>query len=162
MTNEICVVGKVHFDPADVSKKHERQSEWKRVAIVQFDGEDHLYYAWFIRRRYGLSLNRPLRGFHVTFVNDRSADMAVGAWDRVKSAWSGSKIEIRMSTDMRTNGEHWWLKITDPGKMSSIRAQLGLDPVPYFSYHATVGYANERNIVDSERIHRLILKGLIT
>ena len=78
MTRNLVIKGKIIFDPDNVTRKHNRQVDWKRVAMVKFDGEMAEYYAWFIERRYNLTLNRPLRGAHVTFVNDSIKEIRGG------------------------------------------------------------------------------------
>lgn len=160
MRNEIDIVGKVHFDPNDVSKKHERQSSWKSVATVLFPGDDHLFYAWLIKRRYGLALNKPLRGFHLTFVNDKTSLIWADQWEQMKSDWEWSKVEVTASIDVRTNGSHWWLKVTDPGVLRTLRERLGLSPDPYWNWHITIGHPNERNIEHSMHLHGMLSNGL--
>ncbi len=157
---ELSLTGRMHFDPPAATKKNEAQSSWKNVAVLLFPGDDHLYYAWLIHRRYGLRLNRPLRRFHVTFVNDRAAEMRPGEWDRTRAELEGMAATVRASVDVRTNGEHWWLRVTEASELSAVRVRLGLRPVPFWSFHASVGYASDRQLVDSERIHRMILSGM--
>jgi len=151
--------GKIVFEPLNYTSKHNKQASWKRIAMVTFDGEMAEYYAWFIERRYNLVLNRPLRGAHVSFINDSVKEINGGdkTWEEVKSRWDGKEIDIILNTDARTNGEHWWLKADSP-MFETIRKELGL-PDPYFNYHMTIGYANERNIEHSNYIHDLIKKG---
>jgi hypothetical protein len=158
MMTEIDLVGKVHFDPADVSKKHERQSSWKSVATVIFPGDDHLFYSWLIKRRYGLALNKPLRGFHLTFVNDKTS--MIRGWDDMRAKWEGTEVEVSASIDVRTNGSHWWLKVTDPGVLRTLREEMGLSPDPYWNWHITIGHPNERNIEHSMYLHRILSSGL--
>lgn len=167
MKDMIRISGKIYFDPEDKTNKHKNQATWKRVAMVLIDGDVSEYYAWFINRRYNLVLNRPLRGPHVTFVNDRASDMN-DKWDDVKNKWDGKEIEIVLSIDPRTDSDdekskgHWWLNVPEEHRIQlhSIRAELGLGR-PFFGLHMTIGYANEKNIYHSKYIHRLIKNGLI-
>ena len=74
--------GILEFDPVDVSKKHAQQSTWKKVAMVRFNDDTYLYYKWLLEQRFGLRipdtnvfewkgrLNNPVRGTHVTVIND--------------------------------------------------------------------------------------------
>ncbi len=64
------IKGKIVFDPINVTKKHNAQSAWKKVAIVKFDCDLYEYYSWFLKKRFNLFLNKPLRGTHLTFIND--------------------------------------------------------------------------------------------
>ena len=42
------------------------------------DGDVAEYYSWFVSKRYNLILNKPLRGAHVSFINDSLRDMMLG------------------------------------------------------------------------------------
>lgn len=150
--------GKIVFDVPNVTRKHNRQSDWKRIAMVMFEGDMAYYYAWFIERRYGIRLNHPIRGAHVTFVNDsiKGVDGGDVKWEEVRKKWDGKEIEVTLNLDARTNVEYWWL-ITSSESFNIIREELGIGE-PYFSYHMTIGFLNERNMEQSKYIHDLILK----
>lgn len=163
MKNEIRVTGKIKFDPIDVTTKHKKQASWKKVAYVEIDGELTKLYAWLINRRYNITLNPPLRGAHVTFINDALRDFTnVEAWDSVKAKYDGKIVDVVYSPDARTNGEHWWLVIPEEhrSELHDIRTEVGLGR-PNFGLHLTIGYANEKNIDHSNYIHNLLKKGLI-
>jgi len=156
--NILNITGRIVFDPDNVTRKHNRQADWKRVAMVMFEGDMAYYYAWFIERRYGIKLNHPIRGAHITFVNDSIREIKGGnkVWEEVRSKWDGKEIEVSLNLDARTNVEYWWLRASS-NSFDEIRTELGLGE-PYFSYHMTIGFPNERNIEQSEYIHNLILK----
>lgn len=169
----ISVTGKIVFNPEDKTKKHDRQSSWKKIAMVMFDGEMAEYYAWFIKKRFNLPLNKPLRGAHISFINDDINKLrengkltqgeAEAKWLYVKKEWDGKPITIDFNPSPRTNGEHWWLK-PEPVSceiLDEIRSELGLGK-PFFSYHLSLGYANEKFIDHSNYIHNLIKRGLIS
>ena len=157
--NIIFISGQILFNPDDKTKKHQKQNSWKRVAMVMFEGDITDYYAWFIRKRYSIVLNRPLRKAHVTFINDREGDTN-GKWEEVKKIWNGKTVEVGLNPDVRTNADFWWLNVQPNDTLDEIRHSLGLGD-PYFSYHLTVGYPNEKNIDQSRYIHDLIKKSLI-
>lgn len=167
----IKLKGTIVFDPKDVTRKHKKQAAWKKVAMVMFE-KDHQsqipqYYAWLIKKRYNLELNRPLRGAHVSFINDSVRDIAKGLgvsedeayqkWEEIKDMWDGQEVEVYFDPDARTNGEHWWLMVPEEKRkdLHGIRAQLGLGR-PFYGLHMSIGYANERNIDHSNYIHRLV------
>ncbi len=171
--NTINATGTFWFDPPDVTKKHELQASWKRVAMVIFDCDLCEYYAWFIQRRYGIKLSAPLRGAHVTFINDRDGDTN-GLWNETKDRWNGMKVDVHLDLDVRTNGEFWWLKVLPNETLNRVRAELGLGD-PFFSYHLTIGYpvnrrsdsengsmrAMEMHEEQSHYIHGLLRAGMI-
>lgn len=170
--NYITYKGKIHFDPVNKTKKHLSQADWKRMALVLFDGEICEYYNWFIEKRYNLKLNRPLRGAHISFINDSLRDMKNGLncseqeieiiWKSVKEKWDGKEIEVVLDVDARSDAKHWWINIPQEERtlLHSIRAELGLGR-PHWGLHMSIGYANERNIEQSKYIVDCINKGFI-
>lgn len=140
--------------------------------MVFIDGDVTDYYAWFIQRRYKLPLNKPLRGGHISFINDSMKDLTLNgtrtpeeietAWEAAKKKWDGKKIQITLDLNPKTDGRTWWLNIPHDERegLQAIRSELGLGR-PYFGMHMSVGYANEKNIDHSEYIHELIKKGFI-
>jgi hypothetical protein len=171
-TNLLYLTGKIEFEPEDKTKKHINQSSWKKIAMVMIDGEICEYYSWFIKRRYGLSLNKPLRGAHISFINDSMKDLtqngeksleeALNAWETTKKKWDGKTIQIVVNLDPRTDGRTWWFNIPHDEReiLHSIRAEVGLDK-PFFGLHMSIGYANEKNVGQSTYIHDLIKKDFI-
>lgn len=161
----ITLKGKIKFDPVDKTAKHKKQASWKKVAMVVFDGDVCEYYAWFIKKRYSISLNRPLRGAHVTFINDSLRDIGDGIykWDRLKKKYDGKEIYVILNTDPRTDSDspsstyHWWLTVPEEARaeLHGIREELGLGR-PYYGLHLSLGHANEKNQEQSAYIHRLI------
>lgn len=165
--NTIVVPGIIEFEPENKTRKHEFQASWKKVAMVLFDGDIAEYYAWFVNRRYNLALNRPLRGGHISFINDSINDMSVKnsltveqaneQWNAVKLKWDGKPIMITLDVSPKTDDKHWWLNIPHDNReeLHSIRNELGLGR-PHWGLHMSIGYANERNIEHSKYIHRTI------
>jgi len=140
--------------------------------MVFFEGDVAEYYAWFIKKRYNLILNKPLRGAHISFINDSMKDLSQNGvlsaeeveikWEEVKKKWDGKEIEIVLDLSPKTNDEHWWLNIPheEREQLQSIREELGLGR-PYFGMHMSIGYVNEKNLPHSKYIHDLIKKGFI-
>ena len=167
--NYFKLKGKIVFDPVDVTNKHKKQSPWKRVALVTLDGEICEYYAWLINKRYNLELNRPLRGSHISFINDSLRDIAKGLevseqqakieWLKFKEKWNGKEIDIYLDPDVRSDDQHWWLNIPEEKRIElhNIRKEIGLDR-PFYGLHMSIGYANDKNIDHSKYITRLATK----
>lgn len=152
--NTITLSGTIQFDPQNCTKKHILQGTWKRLALIRFNENITEYYAWFIKKRYRLILNRPLRGAHVSFINDR--ELATnGMWNEVKANWDGKSINITLSVDVKSDGKHWWLVMPEKYRteLHSIRAELGLAR-PHWGLHMSIGYANEKYINHSHYILR--------
>lgn len=165
----IKLKGKIKFEVPNLTKKHHNQSEWKRVAMIEIKGEHCEYYAWFIQKRFNIKLNKPIRGAHITFINDRFSEI-IGEtleekekiWDLVKDKYHNVNIEVYLSVDPRTNGQFWWLNVPQEhrSEIHSIRKELGLDR-PFFGLHLTIGRADHLELEQSNYIHSLIQKNLI-
>jgi hypothetical protein len=176
--NTVKLIGKIHFDVPDKTNKHKSQSSWKRVAMIMFEGEICEYYCWFIKKRYNLTLNRLLRGAHITIINDSFRDLSNNfekseeevnqLWESVKNKWEGKEIEVILDVDVRTNSAeenskgHWWLNVPNENRdeIHEIRKELQLGR-PFFGIHLSVGYANSRNFEHSKYIHNMIKLNLI-
>ena len=179
MKRTFKIKGRIVFDPPNITGKHKKQGEWKKVALLEFSGDIKKYYRWFIKKRYNLILGEPIRQAHITFINDRHSDMTNDNWGTIKKKWNGKSIEITLSTDVRGDGINWWLVVPEESRkgLHDIRAELGLSR-PYFGLHMTIGVARDApdkednpiannqkivrgNEVHSRYIHGLLVKGLI-
>jgi hypothetical protein len=165
-SNKVTLKGVIYFDPDDKTNKHKKLSSVRRTAMVLLDprlkeGDKGIsdYYAWFIANRYNLILNRPLRGAHVTIINDYGNRMN-GNWDKVKAKWHKKEVDVTLFLDPRTDDRHWWLTVPEEDRelLHSIRTELGLGR-PHWGLHMTIGYANEKNIEHSKYIHRVLTHG---
>lgn len=163
----------IKFEPENKTRKHKNQSSWKKIAMVFFDGDICEYYAWFIMKRYNIVLNKPLRGPHISFINDsmrdltyngeRSVEEVINNWEAVKNKWDGKEIEVILSLSPKTDGRSWWLNIPykNRGGLQAIRDELGL-PEPYYGLHMSIGYAKPGLMEEqSKYIHGLIKDGFL-
>jgi len=177
MKNEITYRGTIIFDPKDRTAKHKAQASWKKIAMIEFGGDMCDYYAWFIKKRYGITLNAPLRGPHISFINDSIRDLNGGfynpkdcgtekerhaMWDALKKKYHKTKIDVVVSTEVQTNGSHWWLRIEHKDRvgMQTIRDEIGL-PIPNLGknkdgslkplgIHLTLGYPVDGRVNEEE------------
>lgn len=169
--NNIKLKGNIIFDPKDITKKHKNQSNWKRIAMVIFDGDICEYYSWFIYKRYNLKLNKPIRRAHISFINDSLYDISKGLkcseleadkkWNEFKIGLNNWNITVNIDTDIKSDGTHWWLPIKekDNEELINIRKKIGLNK-PYWNLHLSLGYANSRNLDHSKYIVRMINNGI--
>lgn len=144
----IKVKGILDFTPEDFTKKHKSQSSWKRVAIIKTDCDIDQYYAWFLKKRFNIELNKNIRGTHITFISDK---MDRDIFNQASKIFNGKEIDFFMEIEPRSNGKHWWLRVHCP-EAESIREAMGLTRDPYFGLHLTIGHVNEKNIKHSEYI----------
>lgn len=129
--------GKILFDPINVTKKHNNQASWKKTAMVKFECDLWDYYAWFLKKRFNLTLNKPLRGTHFTIIND-IVDNDV--YQQARDLFNGREITLFYDPkDIRSNGSHWWVKVYSDDAMN-IRNVMGLGK-PFYGFHITIGLA---------------------
>ena len=147
--------GTLVFDPINVTKKHNAQSAWKKVAIVKFDCDLYEYYSWFLKKRFNLFLNKPLRGTHLTFINDIVDD---DIYLKAKEIFDGKQVTVVYDpTIVRSNKKgHWWLK-AESLDCVNIRTSMGLGD-PYFGYHITIGLATHLQLEHSKYITEQCIK----
>ena len=161
MKHDQFIQGKLLFDPVDLTKKHGLQSTWKKNVIAVIDDEDFCeYFAWFIKKRYNLKIVDPIRGAHLTIINDKlidGIDATERKYSRSKSMFNGKVIDITYDLDIRTDGKYWWFK-AQSNEAIMVRQHIGLQPTPYFGFHLTVGRVEGREYEKEhgKYIHRLI------
>jgi len=157
------VKGILEFDPVDVSKKHAQQSTWKKVAMVRFYEDDTCkYYKWLLEQRFGLRipdtnvfewrgrLNDPVRGTHVTAINDIVDDEI---YLQAKDMFHGKEVEITYDPTLircNTKGDKmWWHIKVYSDDIMNIRNVMGLG-APFHSLHMTIGLVNPTFIEHNE------------
>ncbi len=150
--------GIILFDPINITKKHFKQSEWKKTAIIQIKDDLCGYYSWLIEKRYNLKLNKPLRGTHITFINEIIDD---AIFTEGKRFFDGRSVEISYdSTQIRTNEKgQWWINAYSKD-IEEIRQSLGLSINPFYGLHITIGNAVHLQLEHSLYVKRLIDKSL--
>ena len=86
--------GVLDFFPENKTKKHFKQEQVlaKKVCLITTTCDLHSYYRWFIKTRFNLFLNPPLRGTHVTIINDIIRDNDL--YKSVADKYQGKKINF--------------------------------------------------------------------
>ena len=156
----------LEFVPINVSKKHHQQSSWKKVAMARFpeNDETYRYYKWLLEQRFGLRipdvnpfewkgrLNDPLRGTHVTVINDIVDDEI---YLQAKEIFHGKEITIQYDPTLircnRKGEKMWWHIKVYSDDINNIRTAMGLG-APFHSPHITIGLVNPKFIEHTEYI----------
>jgi hypothetical protein len=141
--------------------------------MVFIEGDVCEYYAWFLKKRYNITLNKPIRGAHVSFINDSMRDLTqnndkseeeiLQLWEDVKTKWDGKKIDIVLDLNPKTDDRIWWLDIPNEERegLQAIRNELGLGR-PYFGMHMSIGRARDGVMEEhSKYLHECIKNGFI-
>ena len=142
------VKARIEFEPTHYSKKHEEQATWKSVAMVRTECDLHSYYAWFLRKRFDLFLIPPLRGSHVTFINEI---VDPKEFEKAKKQFHGKYLTFYYDPVPKSNGAYWWLRVWSPD-IDAIRISMGLSKDPYYGLHITIGYPKKTEVKFSHYI----------
>lgn len=122
--------GKLIYDPVRPDIKKIRPES---ILILQprFDDLD-LLYQWFIRKRHGLTLQRPVWRAHVTVVNGKEKITHPELWKKYNNEF----IEFEYSPHIEQHWKFWVLPVRSE-RLREIRAELGLKP--NYDLHITIG-----------------------
>ena len=164
--SKITLSGIINFDPPDKTKKHMKQSSWKKVAFVVFDDDTCSYYAWFLKKRFNLEILHPVRKPHVTFINDSLRDINGGdgseeyrndLWKNLKEKWDKKPMDVVLDLNPRSDGDRWWFNVPEDFRveMHNIRQEIGLGR-PYYGLHLTIGNVHPKYIEHSNYILDLL------
>ncbi|MEW6490994.1 MAG: hypothetical protein AB1589_00370 [Cyanobacteriota bacterium] len=101
--------------------------------ILDCEVDLSLYYCWFVKKRFGIKLQRPMHGFHISIVRGEVIP-SIEQWN----AYQGQMSHFYYSNQIGTNGKYWWLDVYSPC-LVSIRQELGLESQPEYDLHLTIG-----------------------
>jgi hypothetical protein len=123
---------KIKYDPVPLTGKAETMfKEWWMIATVE--GELTEYYAWFVLKRTGIILQRPAWGAHISVIRGEEPENK-----KLWKKYQDSEVTMVYDPDVRTNGEHWWMRAHCP-ELLDIREELGLVRFGSFNLHLTLG-----------------------
>jgi hypothetical protein len=142
------LTGTIVFDPV-VEGQSSIIPFW---AMVMMDGDICKYYMWWLEKRFGLKLQKPLWGPHISFIRGE----ACHDWDKVKAKYDGQEIKFSYELDIKSNGKHWWLRVTCDA-LKDIRKELDLPRENGVGLHLTIGNPGERHRAHSEYIYKTCL-----
>ncbi len=107
--------------------------------ILECDRDLSLYYCHFLQKRWGIRLQHPRLGSHITVVRGEVVRHLL-RWE----AYPHQTIHFYYSNEIKTNGRYWWLNVYSPC-LVSIRQELGLTVKPEYDLHVTIGVWVEAN-----------------
>lgn len=139
---------KIQYDPVPLSGKAETMSKpWWMIATCEGDLTE--YYAWFVKQRTGIMIQRPAWGAHISVIR--------GEEPPNKELWGkhqGKEITVIYDPDVRTNGEHWWMRVHS-ADLLDIREEIGLPKFGMFNLHLTIGRPIPRHEETSHYFRRI-------
>lgn len=121
--------GFINFDPT----AGKAANKWWMIIQCPHDIVD--YYEHQLERWANTKTNKPLFGSHISVI--RGEEPA----DEYKTLWKqnqGRKIEFEYSHIVECSEEYCWLAVQSKD-LEQIRSNFGLEPVPQFGFHLTIG-----------------------
>lgn len=131
------VFGKIEVFPLDRERIKQKKKPFEEQTIVlKVDDDISKYYAWFLKKEWGLELEFPSFGTHVT-VNNGSLEIPdVALKEEYLQAINGMSLIVDCNPEIYRVWEFFAMKVYSE-QLNEIRQNLGLPLKEYF--HITVG-----------------------
>lgn len=127
--------GIIRYDPI---RKDFKKTHKTHTMTVEFPRDDFdLYYQWYLRKLYGIRIQRPMYGTHMTIVsgNERIAPQYRHNWKK----YEGMKVDVYHGLDVIQDHVFWYLNVYHTESFSAMRAELGLSKCYKSVFHVTIG-----------------------
>lgn len=133
--------GTLVYDPK--AKTIESHPWW---LIIQACPDLARYYRHWLNLFYRakFKVQRPAWDSHISVVRGEEP-LDVSAWGK----YHGQEIEFEYDSELNTNGVYYWLDV-ECSRLSEIRMELGLPPMPTHPFHLTVAINPEGTWLDAE------------
>ena len=147
--------GIITFDPESIKDPSGKMFKpwWM---IIKVDGDIVEYYSWWLEKRFGIKLQRPAWGAHISVIRNEESPV----WDKFKEKLNNKEIIFEYIPEPRSNGKHWWLKVTSD-EILKIREDMGYLEDMKFAPHLTIGMPTPKTLDQSYYIWELYKKNLL-
>lgn len=159
MVQEFSTYGRIKFDPKAINDPSGKMFKPWWIVVILDDNDIVDYYNWFMYKEFGLKLQRPAFGPHVSLVRGEEIDKE--RWEAGKERWDGHEVKITYWSPARTNGRHWWLRLSDEEELLDIREDIGYSRYGAWILHLTLGMPVPKYIGQSYYIWELYKKDLL-
>lgn len=133
--------GIIKFDPRALTNADTLFKPWWCVILLYESDDTGDYYSWFIEKRYGIKIQRPAFGNHISLV--RGEETTEDKWEMFKNKYDGKPVKFYHDSELRTNGKHWWIRIISE-ESKDMREEMGYSRDPQFPFHLTIGMPTPR------------------
>ena len=133
--------GELVYDPVNRHNKKGCDPWW---LIAKADNQISRYYANQLTREFGVRLDLPAWGSHVSIIRGVEPVQNRERW----AYNNGSRYEMLYTPDVYTNGVHWWLNVKCD-VFDEHRTLYGL-PEGKRHFHLTVGRTSENSIIKGQ------------
>lgn len=129
----ITINARIVYNPKRQGLKKIRTAN-EHYLIAEVDNGLGMYYRWWLMKRFGLRLNPPAYGCHVTVLDGRQhvKPELEDLWKK----YDGQQIQIAYSPEVYQQWKFWCLPVMAP-KLMQIRHELGFNP--HYPFHITIG-----------------------
>lgn len=119
--NEFRLKGKIRYS-----------NSWAWVECPKDVGD---YYRAIAKQVWGITLNPPINGPHITLV---AGKYEVPIHPELWRTREGDEVEFEYSGLVHVE-DYWWLKIIEDSELRKFRTELGLSPELKYPFHLTIG-----------------------
>lgn len=128
------ITGSYVFDPlALINSADLFKPFW---VIIRLDDDTSDYYSWFIEKRYGIKVQRPAWGSHISII--RGEQTSIEYWESFKKEYNNKPVKLIHNSELRSNGKHWWIRVSSE-EAKDLREKMGYSRDPQFPFHLTIG-----------------------
>jgi len=128
--------------------------------IVKVNDDIVEFYSWFLEREFGIKLQRPAFGAHVSLIRGEKPTNEK-KWEDAQKKWEGTQLKLKYWSPPRTNGKHWWLRLSDESELENIREEIGYSKKGMWILHLTIGMPNPKYLDQSYYIWSLYKQNLL-
>lgn len=115
--------------------KNKKRSHENELIVAKVSNDIYRYYAWFLNKEYGVFLEPPPFGSHIT-INDGRKKIDLDKFSKYLSEIDTKKISIVCDPCVYTHWEFFAVRVYSP-ELDMIRKKLGL--TGNYPFHITIG-----------------------
>lgn len=133
-------IGTLRYSPKLLGD-HMSEKWW---VILNCDPAIGIYYRelFWLDHYKSQELQRPAWNSHITVIADEEPpEDRKYLWE----AYANEIINFQTVPGVLTNGEYYWINVICP-RLTEIRLELGLNPLPFYNFHLSVGHTTQPKV----------------
>lgn len=147
----IGIQGRIEISPNREGVRKERPD----LLIVKVSNDVSRYYRWFIEKRYGLELDPPCFGSHISVLDGRKAIVKSVANQQYLKSIDNKPITIKFNPDSLYRVWHFICLKVEEEELNVIRKTLGFTTTD--KLHITVGRLPERLLIPDSKLLSIVI-----
>lgn len=155
MTNNLFKLSAtVNVFPSDRLRiKNKKRSYENELIVAKVSNDIYRYYAWFLNKQYGVVLEPPPFGSHITIADGRKK-IDLDKFAEYLSKIDLKKLTIECSPSIYTHWEFFAVRVYSP-ELDVIRKKLGLSS--NYPFHITIGKLSTKSKQPSLLTREIVL-----